>query len=87
MKKKKNIYIEESVWDEIKWISQYESKKSGKSEDFNGFVCCILQNWSEKKMKELSEVSPEIFNGIRKAVYEKAKVAESLEDLIGKKDT
>ena len=43
MKKKKTIYIENSLWDKVKWLSQYLSKKARKSCVFNDCITDILE--------------------------------------------
>lgn len=87
MKRKKTIYIEEILWDKVKWLSQYRSKKAKTNDAFYTLICNILDEWAEREMTKVQKEDPEIFNALIKAISERANATEKLQDLMKKDDT
>ena len=78
MKKRKNIYVSESIWEKAKWIAQYDDI------DLNDCIYSIIEKWVKSRMDKLKCEDPETFNAIEATASEKENAAKRLEDIMKK---
>ena len=84
MRKRKNIYINEGIWERAKWLVKYRNTREKTSFDLNDRACILVEQWVEKEMKELKESNPEMFEAIEVTASEKENAAKKLDNVLKK---
>ena len=84
MKKRKNLHINEGLWEKAKLLVKYKNIKERNDIDLNDHTCILVEQWVGKEMKKLKEDDPEMFEAIEVTASEKENAAKKLENIFEK---
>jgi hypothetical protein len=84
MKKKKNIYINEGLWESAKWVAKYKGVKNETKSELNDYICKLIKKWVDEEMVCIKHEDPDMFHAISTMASEKENAAKKLEDTFNK---